>query len=330
MLEKLVNKLIPTVALTGLLSLSACTIYKPMNPELSRPAKEFPAVTKKRFSAEPYTGVVRELIEEDNDYDEYYVALTSGDKKLTEFHAIESKVGNGKHNWIILYPILGGDDLLLIGYIAREVLSAHGISTVAVMRKELLIPDEEPYRPLRSDDPNVVDFEDYVKNAAKDTVRILEYLKSKDMRKFGLMGISYGAMQAVGIAPFVPDAKVIMLLMGGGDLGEIIMNSTEEPVTRYRKYLLEEYGGEKNLRKTIDELKLDPVLSAPYIPTDKVRMIVTTKDDVVPSRCQLLLYEELGKPTALFVPSNHYTAILYYFQIRNCIVDELKKAFEKE
>lgn len=318
----MLEKIIATTALATSVSLTGCTTYLPMNQQTSRKAQQLPQTIK----TETIDTVVRELKEKNCDYDEYTTKLLSQGKIQTTFQSIEAKQNTGK--WIIMYPILGGEDLLIVGHIARNVFAERGINSAILLRKELLIPYETKYRPLKSDNPAITDFEDYQHKVLKDTLRILKYLQAQGMKKLGLMGISLGAMQTAGIAPFVPESRINIIIMGGGDIAEIMINSTEGIVQEYKQNLLKEYGSEEKLRQEISTIKIEPLKLAKYVSTEKTRMVITTKDTVVPTKNQWQLYKALGGPTTLLVPTGHYSLILCYFQVRNFVVSEIEKEFD--
>lgn len=329
MLEKLLKKCtahFAPYALAFSMFSAGCTNYVPLNSDLERKVEQFPEPLIKKVRSASYDSFTKVLIDDDCDYKEYKVSLSLDGKTVTEFHTVESKHDNGKGNWVVLYPILGGDNLVLIDHIGESVLPKHGVNSVLFLRKEELFPDSK-FRPLKSDDPDVVDFEEYMQEVVKDTGRIVNYLKDNGMKEFGFMGISYGGMQVAGTAPFFPESKINMIVMGGGDIPDILMNSTETPIRNYKDFLLKEYGNEQSARRKISEVNIDPLSFAKYVPANKMRMVIATKDKVVPSRCQLLLYDALGKPTSLFVPSDHYTLFFWYFPVRSFIVDEITGAF---
>ncbi|MBI4142033.1 hypothetical protein HY484_03860 [Candidatus Woesearchaeota archaeon] len=321
MLEKIVGR----ICVASSLFFAGCTTYRPMNNETARSAVEFPDAVKKKYLSASFDGWKKDFVASAGDYVEYNVKLFSNRSEVASFQTIESRIGNND-KWIVMYPILGGDDLELPGFIARHVLADEGISTAVILRKEELMYESIPPRPLQSDDKNVVDVEDYVQNALFDTVRVIKYLRVSGMKDFGFMGISLGGMQVIGTAALFPESKINIMMMAGGNVEEIVMNSSERPVKAYREYWVNELG-EEVFRANLKKIKIDPLLIAKYVPTDKVRMVITTKDDAVPTKCQFELYDALGKPESLLVPSNHYTLVLYYFQTACFVEREVNEAF---
>lgn len=331
MLEKIINdvsKFLSISLLSASLVISGCATYLPMNQNTKRKKEALPVNLQNKMQVSKYDSLERTLKDSCDDYDEFKNSLFYGTNVVAEFESIESKVCNKKSTWVIMYPILGGEDLLLVGHIARNIFAQQGINSAILIRKGLLLPEEGPYRPLKSDGSNIKSFEEYNYDATRDTLRILDYLKTQGMQEFGLLGFSLGGMQAAGTAAFVPDSKINIFVMSGADVGEIIMNSQEYPVMQYKKHLIDKYGSVQDARIALSKLETDLLKTAKYVDTSVCRMVITTKDTVVPSRCQWLLHDLLGKPAALVVPSNHYTIALHYFELKNFIVEELNNAFD--
>lgn len=326
MLETLLKKTV--MAVVASIGLSGCATDRPMNTETARPAVAFPDTARQKYERTSFDEWKKEFVKSTRDYVEYKVTLFSNKEAVTAFQTIESRVGNNDQ-WMVMYPILGGDDIELPGFIARNVLADIGISTAVILRNEELMCVDLPPRPLQCDDPKVVDVEDYMQNALFDTSRAIKYLKASGMTDFGFMGVSLGGMQVVGTAAVFPESKINIMLMAGGNVEEIVMKSTERPVEAYRTHWVKEVG-EDNFRAALKKLKIDPLLLAKYVATDKTRMIVTTSDDVVPTECQWALYHALGQPESLIVPSNHYTLVLYYPWAACFVEREVKEAFGKE
>lgn len=331
MLEKILNSLTKNTAAillsASLATAAGCTTYLPINQQSARKAEPMPKYVYEHAAIANVDSATKKLKHSNEYYEEYTVSLLTKGEIVAQFESIESKVCGKKNSWVIMYPILGGDDLLVVGNMARNVLAEKGINSAILLRKGKLI-GRAPYRPLKSEDPSIVDFEDYQYDAVKDTFRILQYLKKQDMKEFGLLGFSLGGMQVAGAAGFLPESKVNIMVMAGGDLSDIIMNSTEDRVEDYKQYLVNFYHGEDKAKKALSELETEPLKFAKYLSTAKARMIITTCDDVVPTRCQWELYRALGGPKTMTVLAGHYTIALYYSQVKNFILDEVQHAFE--
>lgn len=314
--------------LSGVLAVVGCTEYIPMDVKTARAEKKRPAAVEEIVRGDWCDGSIRTQGKNGCSYGEYSVELLKNGMVETELVTIESAVKNSK-DWVILYPILGGQNLLIVGYIARNVFAPEGINSAILLRKEFLIPYETKYRTLKSDNPNIIDFDDYNRSVVKDTRRVVEYLKGRGVKNLGLMGISLGGIQVAGCAAFVPESKINIVIMGGGNLAELVMNSQEGIVVDYKNKLIQEYGSETNVRDALSKLASEPLHFAPYLRTDKMRMVITTKDDVVQTRCQWLLYEALGRPTTLTVKANHYWLFVHYCRVKDFIVEEIKKSFSE-
>ncbi|MEE9125565.1 MAG: hypothetical protein V3U11_00340, partial [Planctomycetota bacterium] len=58
------------------------------------------------------------------------------------------------------------------------------------------------------------------------------------------------------------------------------------------------------------ELLTEPLRFGPHVSSDKVFLVATRLDQVVPMHNQDLLWESLGRPERLVMPLSHYSAVL--------------------
>jgi len=61
----------------------------------------------------------------------------------------------------------------------------------------------------------------------------------------------------------------------------------------------------------------EPLRFGPHVASDKVFLVATSMDEVVPMHNQDLLWESLGRPQRLVMPLSHYTAALGVGRILN-------------
>jgi dienelactone hydrolase len=127
-----------------------------------------------------------------------------------------------------------------------------------------------------------------------------------------VLGISMGGMVGTVLTAVEPDVRAAVLCLAGGDLGDLVLHSREGRVLSWIDWRRSEEGAgrgeiETELRRS---LLSDPARLAPYVTTERVLMVSALFDDVVPARNQDLLWEGLGRPRRMFVPTGHYTAAL--------------------
>jgi pimeloyl-ACP methyl ester carboxylesterase len=128
----------------------------------------------------------------------------------------------------------------------------------------------------------------------------------------GLFGVSMGGMVASVLMALEPKLAAGVICLAGGDLADIIRHSTEGRIVRWRRWRREVDGlGPAQIAQEIErELVTEPLRFAPHVAGDKVFLVATRLDQVVPMRNQDLLWESLGRPERLVLPLSHYSAIL--------------------
>jgi dienelactone hydrolase len=127
-----------------------------------------------------------------------------------------------------------------------------------------------------------------------------------------VLGISLGGMVATVLAAHEPGLDGVAICLSGGDVADVIANSSEGRVRRWREWRRREDGiGDGALRAELQQfLRHEPLRYAPAVPTERVLLVDATLDTVVPRRNQDLLWEALGRPARYSLPLGHYTAAL--------------------
>ena len=128
-----------------------------------------------------------------------------------------------------------------------------------------------------------------------------------------LLGISTGGILAGTMLAVEPELSAGILILAGGDLPDLLQNSSESRIVKWREHRRQEDAKTdaewtERLRR---ELHSDPARCAAYVPTGKVFMVVAGLDTVVPSRNRELLWEGFGRPARMQLPLfSHYSAVL--------------------
>jgi hypothetical protein len=85
------------------------------------------------------------------------------------------------------------------------------------------------------------------------------------------------------------------------------------------------------LRASLDErLVTDPLELAPYVDAERVLMIVTRTDAIVPFEAQQALRAEMGTPETLYLPTGHRTSVLYMPKVRSIAYEFFARQFAAE
>jgi len=138
-------------------------------------------------------------------------------------------------------------------------------------------------------------------------------------KRLGLFGVSMGAMTGVGVAAREPRIETSVFCIGGANLADILMTANDEEVNQYRKDLAARLG--------VSEPELRPMLAAALDPYDSARdaskvaanrtlFIAARFDAVVRWRNSVRLWEALGRPKRVVLPTGHYSAVVFVPYIR--------------
>lgn len=196
----------------------------------------------------------------------------------------------GKHPLLILVPPINGVS-------SREITVTHhfvdeGYSAVVVEPIKNIINAEIP---LSDFDSNLLSFIGAVRSVI-DVMSEKEEIESKNMFIWASsMGAIYSSI-VIGEDKRV-NAGIIML--GGGPVGDIVTDSKQAHVTRYREDRMKAEGlkTKEEFRKKMDEnAKYDPLYYAKKRSSSDIFFVMSANDKSVPTKYQRLLYEAFGSP----------------------------------
>ena len=74
-------------------------------------------------------------------------------------------------------------------------------------------------------------------------------------------------------------------------------------------------------------IKLDPLAVAPYIDAERVFMILTRTDAIIPFEAQQRLRTELGSPEALYLLTGHRPSVVFFPKLRNAAFEFFSRRF---
>lgn len=139
--------------------------------------------------------------------------------------------------------------------------------------------------------------------------RGIDWLESQpkvEKDKIGIMGISLGGIMVPVVAGVDGRPCSMAILLGGGNMGDIIWNSFT--MKAYKKCLIENGIG------SADELEkklwiIDPLTFADKAKTRPILMINAFFDTAIPRKSTEELWQALGRPKIIWIPSGHYTSL---------------------
>ena len=208
---------------------------------------------------------------------------------------------------VIVLPIFNGNPIVT-RYFARY-FAGQGWAAVAVDRGH--DPLEDLGRPNDAIRDNLLEYR-----------RVLDWVGQQpelDSGDIGMFGISFGAMDAVMLTALDSRIDALVAAMAGGDLAYLLMNTNYRPVSRTVHGMLEETGLSRDaLLESLDSsITTDPLSLSPYIDAERVLMIMTRRDAIVPFEAQQELLSSMGSPEALYLPTGHRTSVVYFPKLRS-------------
>jgi dienelactone hydrolase len=174
-----------------------------------------------------------------------------------------------------------------------------------------------------------------VRGNLQDYRRMLDWIEGQpelDASRIGVFGVSLGAMDAVMLAALDPRVNALVIAMAGGDMAYVLANTNYRRVTRTIEALAESLGTSREaLEAKLDsELELDPLALAPYVDAERVLMIMTRTDAIIPFEAQERLRSTMGSPEALYLVTGHRTSVLYFPKVRNAAFEFFARQFAEQ
>jgi pimeloyl-ACP methyl ester carboxylesterase len=159
---------------------------------------------------------------------------------------------------------------------------------------------------------------------------LLAWLRSADQPAAAgtfVLGMSMGGMVTTVLAAQEPTLDGIAICLSGGDLAGLVLDTSERRVIDWVAWRRREDGvGADHLQWELQqELHYEPIAWAPAVPTTKVLFVSASFDTVVRPRHQDLLWEALGRPQRLCVPSGHYSAALAIGPILTAVAQHFRQ-----
>ncbi|MBI3615537.1 MAG: hypothetical protein HY211_03355 [Candidatus Omnitrophica bacterium] len=204
---------------------------------------------------------------------------------------------------VLMSPILAGNDLYIREF--AQYYAARGLHSVIVYR-----PKE-----VFSADRDLKDIETHFQESIiqlRRTIDWLETLDSVDPRRIGSFAISLGAILTIPLAAVEPRVKAHVFGMPAGHLAQVIMTSKDRTIRKRRRAYLEKHGWsqEEGLRQLKAVIVSEPMEFASGIDPERVLVIAGLFDRVLGVRRSLDLWQAMGRPKLIVLPTGHYSAYL--------------------
>lgn len=211
---------------------------------------------------------------------------------------------------IVLLPILAGDYEVSTTF--ARAFAAAGYNCLRFGRRaEWLDADR---------DPEVLG--DLLDRFAEDVRRGIAWWTAAvggPAAPLGLFGVSMGAITGTVVAAREPAIGPLVLCLGGGPLAEVLATAREEMFDVFRAGLAARLGCPEGdlLPRFVESLAgRDPLDAAAGLDRSNVLFVGTRFDRVVAPRFQARLWDALGRPRRVRLPTGHYSAALFVPLIR--------------
>jgi len=218
---------------------------------------------------------------------------------------------------VVLLPIFNGQ-LTISRYFARYFANQGWAAIVVVRERDPLADVLEPETAIRA---NLTDYR-----------RVLDWVEQRpelDSGRIGLFGISFGAMDAVMLMALDDRVDALVAAMAGGDLASLMMSTSYRRIVRRTNDMLADSGmSREGLQETIaKEITTDPLALAPYVDAQRVLMIMTRTDAIVPFDAQQALRASMGAPETLYLPTGHRPSIVFFPKVRSSAFEFFSRQF---
>jgi dienelactone hydrolase len=144
-----------------------------------------------------------------------------------------------------------------------------------------------------------------------------------DPRGAGCVGLSLGGMFAVVLTAVEPRVHWATICIAGADIPDILVHSNEIRARRWGgEHLADFDGSPRKLQAALRErIGVEPARFALTIDPSKVLMVRAAFDHTMPGRNSSLLWECLGRPRRITLPTEHYTSALFLSWVTGRIID---------
>lgn len=217
-----------------------------------------------------------------------------------------------------------GGDFGAEAYLAQH-LAQNGVPAVFIALPNYGLRREEGTRQgfLHKSDP-VAGFTAF-RQSALDVIRSADFLRAMpevDPERVGVVGVSLGAVVSALARGVDTRLGKTVLVIGGGDVATLLRDSPE--VEGLLDEALQKAGIDPARLATI-LAPVDPITFASRIRTEDVLMINARRDEIIPERCTLSLWEAMGRPRLEWMDCGHYGVALHILKVMNASLDHLKR-----
>jgi hypothetical protein len=244
-----------------------------------------------------------------SDYDSFRLDFPGADGAPARAHLLLPP-GPGPHPAVIVFPIRGGSHV--VSEAVAKALVERGYAAAHLERRPLF-PREETHVDLALTASRL-------RSQLLNGRRLLDWLASDpriDPERLAAAGVSLGGMLAATLMGVDERIQAGIFIMAGGGLPEIIHDSADGRLRWFRERARAATGLETReefvteLRSLVEDV--DPLTWASRIDPDRALLVSARFDRVVPGEHTRALWEAMGRPTWVRVPSGHYEILPFFW-----------------
>lgn len=216
--------------------------------------------------------------------------------------------GDGPFPGVVAFEILDGPHDVSEGL--AKALVNRGYAVARLERRALDLPHQNNADVVR----------ERLREGVIDGRRLLDWLVTHpkiDASRLAAAGVSIGSIQALLLTECDRRIRGGFYIMTGGNIAEILYDSSETPVRDFRNRMMAQRGWttrEQWIAGVSDFTKpVDPLTYAPWLDGRNVLIASGRFDTVIPQTYAQQLWEALGKPTWYKLPCGHYTVFPFFW-----------------
>ena len=230
----------------------------------------------------------------------------------------------GPHPLVVTFPILEGSHV--VSEAVAKALVDRDYAVLRMERRDLdLTETRDPDAPAEN-----------FRNAIRDARGLLTWVLQNprlDPERVASAGVSTGGVLALTLLQVDPRVRGGFYMMVGGNLPEVLYDSSEKPIRVFRDRLAAGEGLETR-DAWVDFVRpylvtVDPITYAKRVDPTDILLISGRFDRVMRPAYTRQLWEALGRPTWKKFPAGHYQLAPFFFWAVGKGADHLDALFEQ-
>jgi dienelactone hydrolase len=235
--------------------------------------------------------------------------------------------GPGPHATVLVFPIRAGDHV--VSEAVAKALVNRGYAAVWMERRRSLF-GEDDHRAPGDFGAFAGDLRDFV----LDGRRLIGWLVTRpevDADRIATAGVSLGGILAATTLAVEPRASAGFFVMAGGGLAEILRDSQDGDLVHFRERGVAA-GAFRDGAELVQKARgytdpVDPLTWADRIDPARVLLVSARFDRVIAPERTHALWQAMGRPRWLVVPTGHYQLLPYFWWAIGQGADHLDRVF---